>query len=350
MADMHLVYGEANCSGAAARELYRSRFPNRRIPGHNMFGRLHNRLRETGSFEARMNDTGAERRTRTRGMEEAVLLEVENDPGTSTRAIGARLGVSHSSVWRILHEDELHPYHVQRVQALSDGDYQQRVDFAGWFLQQIAAAPNFAADVLFTDEAMFTLEGICNVHNVHVWAHENPRATRPHAAQRRCSINVWAGLLGDSVIGPYVLPSRLNGETYRTFLAQVLPELLNDVPLHVRQRMWFQHDGAPAHFSGIARQHLDATFPGRWIGRGGPIPWPPRSPDLSPIDFFLWGYMKSLVYETPVESDMDLMARIVAASGVVADTPGILANVRRSMRRRCAACITSAGRNFEHLL
>ena len=38
----------------------------------------------------------------------------------------------------------------------------------------------------------------------------------------------------------------------------------------------------------------------RWIGRGGVndtnIPWPPRSPDLTPMDFILWGYIKKLAY------------------------------------------------------
>ena len=38
------------------------------------------------------------------------------------------------------------------------------------------------------------------------------------------------------------------------------------------------------------------------------------SPDLTPLDFFLWGHMKTLVYETPVESEMDLIARIAVAS------------------------------------
>ena len=81
----------------------------------------------------------------------------------------------------------------------------------------------------------------------------------------------------------------------------------------VRERMWIQHDGAPHHFSVDVRKHLSAVFPGRWIGRGGPIPWPTRSPDLNPLHYFLWEYLKSLVFETPVETDMELVARIVAA-------------------------------------
>ena len=36
---------------------------------------------------------------------------------------------------------------------------------------------------------------------------------------------------------------------------------------------------------------LDATFPNRWIGRDGPTPWPPRSPDITPLDIFFYGGM-----------------------------------------------------------
>ena len=53
--------------------------------------------------------------------------------------------------------------------------------------------------------------------------------------------------------------------------------------------MWFMHDGAPAHITVDVRHFLDATYPQRWIGRGGPVIWPARSPDLNPLDFFFGG-------------------------------------------------------------
>jgi len=53
---------------------------------------------------------------------------------------------------------------------------------------------------------------------------------------------------------------------------------------------------------------LDATFPNRWIGRDGPALWPPRSPDITPIDFFLWGYLKDKVFSTAVPDITNLKA------------------------------------------
>ncbi|GFY35034.1 uncharacterized protein TNCV_5044091 [Trichonephila clavipes] len=117
---------------------------------------------------------------------------------------------------------------------------------------------------------------------------------------------------GDHLIGPYILPDRLTGPRYLIFLEQVLPELLDSahVTAATRTSMWFHQEGAPAHFSISIRNHLDATCGERWIGRGVPVHWPPRSPDLSCLDYFFWGQMKSLVYETPVNSAEELVARI----------------------------------------
>jgi len=64
---------------------------------------------------------------------------------------------------------------------------------------------------------------------------------------------------------------------------------------------------------------LDATFPNRWIGRDGLTPWPPRSPDFTPIDFFVWGYVKDKVFSTPVPVITDLKARITDAFATITE-------------------------------
>jgi hypothetical protein len=65
-------------------------------------------------------------------------------------------------------------------------------------------------------------------------------------------------------------------------------------------------------------------FPGPWVGRNGRIRWPPHSPDITPLDFFLWDYVKDIVYKIPVTSLDELKLRLVAVIKTV--TPQLLEN------------------------
>lgn len=179
---------------------------------------------------------------------------------------------------------------------------------------------------------------------------ENPRARKVCNYQERFSVNVWAGIVADVLVGPVFLPARLNGELYIHFLQEILPPLLEEVPLTVRQRMWFQHDGCPAYFTRIVREFLNNTFPERWIGRGGPIAWPPRSPDLTCLDFFLWGHLGTLVYATPVNDEEQLRNRILIAADTIRTSSGIFERIRRSMVRRSELCLQVNGGHFEQFL
>ena len=114
---------------------------------------------------------------------------------------------------------------------------------------------------------------------------------------------MWAGFLDGCVNGSYLLQPNLTGDVYLNFPEHVLHGLLEYMPLHVHQCMWFQHDGAPPYFTRAVRSHLNKRFEQTWIGRGGQIAWPALSPNLTPPDNFMWGQIKSLVYKIPVESE-----------------------------------------------
>ncbi|GFW22217.1 putative DD41D transposase [Trichonephila clavipes] len=60
--------------------------------------------------------------------------------------------------------------------------------------------------------------------------------------------------------------------------------------------LWFQQDGTTCHTARATIDLFKDTFGDRLILRYGPVNWPPRSCDLTPQDYFLWGYVKSLVY------------------------------------------------------
>ena len=72
-------------------------------------------------------------------------------------------------------------------------------------------------------------------------------------------------------------------------------------------------DGAPPHFSCFVTDVLNERFTDAWIGRGGPIRWPPRSPDHSPLDVFLWRYIKNIVYAEKIRNIQQLQERITSA-------------------------------------
>ena len=110
------------------------------------------------------------------------------------------------------------------------------------------------------------------------------------------------------------------------------------------------HDGAPLHFSVDVRRLLNNIFRDRWIGGGAPFPWPPRSPDLNPLDFYLWENLKALVYRTPIQDVQSLRARIMTGCETICNTPGIFQRMRDSIRGRVDACINADGGHFEHLL
>ena len=112
----------------------------------------------------------------------------------------------------------------------------------------------------FTDEAYFTRAGTFNPHNFPDGQQDNPHVVHRFNYQHRISVNVWAGIVGNYFIGPYLMPSPLSVEIYETFLRVVLPGMFKDVPLGIGSRMWFQHDGARAHFHQNDRQFLNNAF------------------------------------------------------------------------------------------
>lgn len=132
----------------------------------------------------------------------------------------------------------------------------------------------------------------------------------------------------------------------RTFYGISFPQLLEDVPLNMRMNMWLQQDGCPAHYARRVRVVLDQMFPHRWIGRNGPISWPPRSPDLTVLDFYLWGRIKELVYVSRPTTRDNMKERIKEACRNIQVE---LLNALSSFPKRIRKCLEVNGRQFEHL-
>jgi len=215
---MHFVYGFCNGNARAAVEEYQRRFPDRRIPFRGVFTRIHQTMRETGCLPgvAVQCEREVVPLIDTR---ENILEMVQRSPHLYTRRMASRIGVSH--------EEDLYPYRDHRVQHQEPGDPARHMHFCHW----ITAHPQLLSVILFTDEASFTWDGINNTRNLHTWSHDNPHETRVTHFQRRFSVNVWYGVLGNKLIGPFVFDNNLTGNTYEVFLRNELPGLLENIQL-----------------------------------------------------------------------------------------------------------------------
>jgi hypothetical protein len=99
---------------------------------------------------------------------------------------------------------------------------------------------------------------------------------------------------------------------------------------------------------------LDHEFPNRWIGRGtiqhpAPIAWPPRSPDLTACDFWLWGYMKGRIFqrEQPPETLDELRVAIVEIAEEINQDRALRERVIGSYQRRLQLCVEREGGQVE---
>ena len=154
---------------------------------------------------------------------------------------------------------------------------------------------DFYRKTLFTDEAHFSLNGYVNKQNCRIWAAENPKAVHT-VALHPDKVTVWCAFSAAGVIGPYFFENEngqrvtVNGNRYRNMIANYFFQKIGDTDM---VNMWFQQDGATCHTAAETINLLKTKFGNAIISKNGPVNWPPRSCDLTPLDFFLWGYIKS---------------------------------------------------------
>lgn len=112
--------------------------------------------------------------------------------------------------------------------------------------------------------------------------------------------------------------------------------------------MWFQQDGALAHRSQTVIQYLNNRFPNRCIDMGSRVQeWHPGSPDLTPIYFYFWDYIRDIVYSQKPTTVENMKNRIRQACRNI--NVGVLEKIRDDFHHRLELCIQVNGQVFEHL-
>ncbi|XP_073819568.1 uncharacterized protein [Musca autumnalis] len=186
--------------------------------------------------------------------------------------------------------------------------------------------------------------------NCRIWSEENPHKTleTPLHPQK---LTVWCVLWAGGVIGPYFFRNNVgeavtvNGDRYRAMITDYFVPELDGMNV---DELWFQQDGATCHTAHVTIDLLKETFNECIISRNGPVNWPPRSCDLTPLDYFLWGYVKSLVYANKPETLGELEANI---RGVIADIrPHMLEKVVESWTSRIGFIRASRGGHMPEII
>ena len=130
-------------------------------------------------------------------------------------------------------------------------------------------------------------------------------------------------------------------ERYTEMLIQMFPENSNETD----SQLIFQQDGAPPHTSRMAMDWLKNRFPDRLISSKSNFIWPPRSPDLNPLDFFFWAYMKQKIHESSPRNLEDVKNLIREFVNSISEE--LLQRVTAQFCSRVNRCIEAKGGLFE---
>ncbi|GFS78317.1 uncharacterized protein TNCV_3172451 [Trichonephila clavipes] len=239
---------------------------------------------------------------------EAIASEAAS--GTSSaREAARRLGLPPSSVRNILRRIlQLYPYKLQSCHELLPADTAQREAFAKWAFSKMEQDPTWVFNILWTDEAHFSLHGDVNNHNCRIWATSNPReyTQKPLHSPK---VTAWCGFTGLFIIGPFFFKTQcpVNGWITETVNAQRYLTLLREtiVPCLIQR-------------------------------------------DLTPADFWLWGYLKSRVYLSGPSSLLELKDAIHREVSSI--HPDMLHSAVAGFVTRLECLLPCGGGHVEHIL
>lgn len=240
-------------------------------------------------------------------LEEAVNKSVNEAPQLSIRQRSEEMGVPYTTLQRQLHSAGFKPFRPTFSQYLSDEDKSERVACCGELLSKYPTRFS-RRHFFFSDECAVYGDG--RQENLTWWAKENPHFQK-QIQNHPPMLMIWAAMSQYDLIGPFFCDGRITAQSYTTMLEkQFIPALMSR---HLLGRAILQQDGAPAHTAIATRTLLDKHFPDRWVGKFGPLQWPPRSPDLTSCDNALWGIIKSSIKKKKVEGREQLREAIVRA-------------------------------------
>ncbi|GFW83750.1 uncharacterized protein TNCV_668631 [Trichonephila clavipes] len=214
------------------------------------------------------------------------VVEVRGRPATNQLCFGC---VITGCRRKRLPTGRLHPLHDDRwIMHMAVIDHATTSRTIAPLIQSVMHHSPFARTIC-SDEAHFWLNGYVNIQNCRIWSEANPQVYVEIPLHPE-KLTIWCALLAGGIIGPYFFKNdeghnvTVNGDRYRAMITNFFISELNN---HDVQELWFQQDGATCHTARATIDLLKDTFGDRLISLFGPVNWPTRSCDLTPLDYFL---------------------------------------------------------------
>ncbi len=285
----------------AIQRAFCAKFNTRSPPNHKVIKNIVSVFEKTGS----VSPIPPKHKAPSQKREEAkIKLEtmVTEFPSLSIRKAASAVGVSPTLIYHVLHDDmHLKPYKYQTWHKLEVHDHEPRLKFAQWFLAKPPATKNF---FIFSDEAYFSLTLPVNKQNNRTWADSNPYNGIELPLHDK-KVLVWCAISAERIFGPYFFSESVNQYNYLEMIQTFFWQKLLDTASY--KKYYFQQDGATPHTANSVQDWLKSKFSGKFLDKKM---WPPRSPDLNPCDFYLWGHLKSTVYNPMPKTLDDLKVNI----------------------------------------
>ena len=235
------------------------------------------------------------------------------------------------------------------VHGLKEEDHAKRRDFCMWFNDRKKELPNFIDSLVFSDKGSFYLSGHVNRQNERFWGSEDPhefvesKSFAPH-------VNIWLAVTTKHIVGPYFFEEddvtvTINTARYIKMLKEsFLPDLRRQ--RYTLRDTYFQHDNATPHTANATLDYLESKFQKEKIISKSL--WPPRSPDITPLDFFVFGFLKSKVFQNGPTTINELKENIRQE---VRNIPAsVLKNTFSSLERRVDICYRVDGGHIQPYL
>ena len=249
------------------------------------------RFKETSSTQPRVRST-PERRVRTNKLIKNTKEKLRRNPARSANKLAMEAHVSPSTMQRLLKNDlKVRPYKITKRQLLSEATKKKRLERAKMLLKKLL--DDTQPTVLWTDEKLFTIQGIHNSQNDRIWTKnkESVPVERRTSFRRQkpASVMVWAGVTSSGLKTPLIFVEngvKVNQHVYLDMLKDRVVPWVNALPGD--EGVTLQQDGATAHTAKLVQAWCKGHFKSFWSKEL----WPPSSPDLNPMDFGIWSILE----------------------------------------------------------